>query len=76
MPIVNQIITFTFINIIAIFCVIFGSIGLISQWRIKRFITYSAISHVGFILFAYISSSWDYYFYYIFIYGITNLLIL
>ena len=75
MPIINQIITFTFINIIAIFCVIIGSIGLISQWRIKRFLTYSAISHIGFILFAYITYSWDYYFYYIFIYGLTNLLI-
>lgn len=75
MPIINQIITFTFINCIAILCVVIGSIGLIYQWRIKRLLTYSAISHIGFILFAYISSSWDYYFYYIFIYGITNLLI-
>lgn len=75
MPIINQILTFTFINCIAMLCLIIGSIGLISQWRIKRLITYSAISHIGFLLFAYISSSWDYYFYYIFIYGITNLLI-
>lgn len=76
MPIISKIITFSFINSIAIFSIIIGSIGLISQWKIKRFLTYSAISHIGFILFAYISYSWDYYFYYIFIYGFTNLIIL
>ena len=43
------------IYIIAIISIIIGSIGLGSQWRIKRFITYSAISHLGFILIAYIS---------------------
>lgn len=73
--IINHIITFTFINIIAIICVIIGSIGLSSQWRIKRFLTYSAISHLGFILLAYISFSWDSYFYYLYFYGITNLII-
>lgn len=75
MPILNHIITFTFINIFAIFSIIIGSLGLSSQWKIKRFMTYSAISHIGFILFAFISSSWDYFFYYIFIYGISNLLL-
>lgn len=29
---------------------IVGSIGLCGQWRIKRFIAYSAISHLGFLL--------------------------
>lgn len=76
MPIIGikDTITFTFINCIAIMCIIIGSIGLNSQWRIKRFITYSTISHLGFIQLAYISYSWDSYFNYIYIYGITNLL--
>lgn len=78
MPIIGikDTITFTFINCIAIMCIIIGSIGLNSQWRIKRFITYSTISHLGFIQLAYISYSWDSYFNYIYIYGITNLLFL
>lgn len=62
------------IYIIAIISIIIGSIGLGSQWRIKRFITYSAISHLGFILIAYISFTQEGYQYYLFIYGITNIL--
>ena len=34
-----------FIVFVAILSLFIGSIGLGSQWRIKRFITYSAISH-------------------------------
>lgn len=62
------------IYIIAIISIIVGSIGLGSQWRIKRFITYSAISHLGFLLIAYVSFTQDSYQYYLFIYGITNIL--
>jgi NADH:ubiquinone oxidoreductase subunit 2 (subunit N) len=51
-----------------------GSIGLGSQWRIKRFITFSAISHLGFIILAYISFSNFSYIYYIVIYAITSVL--
>jgi NADH-quinone oxidoreductase subunit N len=45
------------IYVVAILSIIIGSIGLGSQWRIKRFITYSAIAHLGFILLAYVSFS-------------------
>jgi NADH:ubiquinone oxidoreductase subunit 2 (subunit N) len=31
---------------------IVGSVGLGGQWRIKRFLAYSAISHLGFLLIA------------------------
>lgn len=61
----------TFLSVLALISIFMGSIGLGSQWRIKRFITYSAIAHLGFILFA---SHIDSYLYYIFIYGITNII--
>ena len=64
-----------FLSIIAIFSILVGSIGLASQWRIKRFITYSAISNIGFLLLAYKYISFDSYILYYFIYGITNILI-
>jgi NADH-quinone oxidoreductase subunit N len=35
-----------------LFSLIVGSLGLGAQWRIKRFLAYSAISHLGFILLA------------------------
>jgi NADH-quinone oxidoreductase subunit N len=35
-----------------ILSLIVGSLGLGAQWRIKRFLAYSAISHLGFILLA------------------------
>lgn len=33
-----------------ILSIIIGSLGLASQWRILRFLAYSAISHIGFLL--------------------------
>ena len=51
---------------------IIGSIGLGGQYRIKRFLAYSAISHLGFQILAQYSMQLDSYMYYIFIYGITS----
>jgi NADH:ubiquinone oxidoreductase subunit 2 (subunit N) len=33
---------------IAILSIIIGALGLSNQWRIKRFLAYSSISHIGF----------------------------
>jgi NADH:ubiquinone oxidoreductase subunit 2 (subunit N) len=44
---------FTMLFLISgILSLIIGSIALFSQWNIKRFIAYSSISHVGFLLLA------------------------
>jgi NADH:ubiquinone oxidoreductase subunit 2 (subunit N) len=51
---------------------IVGSVGLGSQWRIKRFLAYSAISHLGFLLLALSSLQFDSFLYYLVIYGITS----
>ena len=63
-----------FIGIIAIISILVGSFGLGSQFRIKRFIAYSAISHLGFMLFAYISFNISFYFSSSILSAITNLL--
>jgi len=52
---------------------IIGSLGLGSQYRIKRFLAYSAISHLGFLILALYSMQLDSYIYYIIIYGFTSL---
>jgi len=52
-----------------------GSIGLSSQWRLKRFLAYSAISNLGFILLTLGTFQLDGYLYYITIYAITILVI-
>ncbi len=70
-PMFQQIDTFWFI--IGSLSLIIGSIGLGSQWKIKRFIAYSAISHLGFILLSFITMSFDSFFYYIQIYGINSI---
>ena len=51
---------------------IVGSIGLSGQWRIKRFLAYSAISHLGFLLLALSSLQFDAFLYYLIIYGLTS----
>lgn len=50
---------------------IIGSLALNNQWMIKRFLAYSGISHVGFMLLALYSLDLQSYIFYIFIYGIT-----
>ncbi len=56
---------------------IIGSISLGSQFKMKRFLAYSSISHLGLLLLILGSTtnSLDSYFYYIFIYGLTAFLI-
>lgn len=49
-----------------------GSIALNNQWYIKKFFTYSGISHIGFILLALTTTSKDSYIFYIIIYSITT----
>ncbi len=61
-----------FYQIIAIISVIIGSITLSSQWKIKRFLAYSAIAHIGFLQIAYITISPIIYFNYIIIYMLTS----
>ena len=61
--------------ITGVLSLIVGSVGLSAQWRIKRFLAYSAISHLGFLLLAYASpqSGLDSFIYYLVIYGLTSL---
>ncbi len=62
----------SFYQAIAIISVIIGSIALGSQWKIKRFLAYSAISHVGFLQIAYITISPVAYLNYLIIYMLTS----
>lgn len=61
-----------FIIILGIFSIIIGSILIISQYNIIRLLTYSSISHIGFLILQYEYT----YFYYLYIYTITSFLIL
>ena len=52
---------------------IIGSCALVQQWKIKRFLAYSGISHIGFILLAlYCYDLYSYIIYFI-IYAITTI---
>lgn len=59
---------------IGIISLIIGSIGLGEQWKVFRFIAYSAISHLGFQILSIITESPEGAIYYLFIYGINSLL--
>lgn len=52
-----------------------GSIGLGSQWRIKRFLAFSAIAHVGFQYQTYSTNDLSSFIFYLIIYGINSFLI-
>jgi len=54
---------------------IVGSIGLGSQFKIKRFLTYSSISHLGFLILALTSLQFDAFIYYAIIYFLNSLTI-
>ncbi len=54
---------------------IVGSIGLGSQFKTKRFLTYSSISHLGFMLLALTSLQMDSFFQYGFIYFLNSITI-
>ena len=56
-----------------ILSLIIGSCALFSQYNIKRFLAYSSISHLGFILLALYSYDYHSYLIYIFIYGISTI---
>jgi NADH-ubiquinone oxidoreductase chain 2 len=57
--------------LVGIISLLVGSIGLGTQFRIKRFLAYSAISHLGFLMFAITFN--DAYFFYLIIYTLTSL---
>ncbi len=61
-------------KIIGIISLIIGSVGLSTQWKIKRFIAYSAISHIGIQILAQITQSIESFKYYIYIYGLQNII--
>lgn len=64
----------TSIGIVGIISLV-GSLGLSSQWRLKRFLAYSAISNLGFILLTLGTFKLDSYLYYITIYAITLIIL-
>jgi len=51
---------------------IVGSVGLGGQWRIQRFLAYSAISHLGFLFLALSCLQFNCFLYYLVIYGLTS----
>ena len=57
--------------IIAILSIIIGSLGAFNQSKIKRFLAYSGIAHIGFILLSIIFYSYDICLLYLFIYIIS-----
>lgn len=67
--------TLNLIIFTAIISMIVGSIGLGSQLKIKRFLTYSSISHLGFMLLALASLQIDSFFQYAFIYFLNSITI-
>ena len=58
---------------VGITSLIIGALGLNSQWRIKRFLAYSSISHVGFILLGLYCNEYTAFLNYSFIYLITTI---
>ena len=52
---------------------IIGSISLWGSWKIKRFLAFSSISHIGFILLALYCNDLNSYIIYLFVYIITTL---
>nr|QCQ69082.1 NADH dehydrogenase subunit 2 [Synchytrium taraxaci] len=62
-----------FILFIANISILVGSIGLSSQWRIKRFLAYSAISNIGFLLLALVCAPLELYVSYLIIYALTSI---
>lgn len=62
-----------FILISGLLSIIFGSIALYYQWNLKRFLAYSSISHIGYILLGLYCNSFESYTIYIIIYLLTTL---
>lgn len=74
LPIFSTFYLETTLCIFATLSLLVGSIGLGSQFKIRRFLAYSSISHMGYLILAYLYSSTSFT-YYLTIYVITTLLI-
>ena len=57
------------ILILGLISIIIGAIGLSHQYQIRRFLTYSSINHLGFILIIYSLNNNSIMLYYIIIYN-------
>ena len=62
-----------FILISGLLSITLGSIALYNQWNLKRFLAYSSISHIGYILLGLYCNSIESYIIYIVIYLLTTL---
>jgi NADH-ubiquinone oxidoreductase chain 2 len=67
--------SYSILSCTAILSILIGSIGLISQLRIKRFLAYSGISHLGFILIAIYCNDQSAYLIYTLVYAASSVLI-
>lgn len=57
----------------ALSSLIFGSLSLFSQIYLKRFLAFSSLSHLGFLFFGLYSLDFYSFFFYLFVYILTNL---
>lgn len=73
LPFYNILSINNFILISGLLSIILGSIALYNQWNLKRFLAYSSISHIGYILLALYCNSIESYIIYIIIYLLTTL---
>jgi NADH:ubiquinone oxidoreductase subunit 2 (subunit N) len=72
-PIITGSLMQTTFAIIGVITLLVGSIGIATQWRIVRFISYSAITNLGFLLLTVTTTDETVYMYYIAIYALTNI---
>jgi len=63
---------FPIIGMIGACSLLSGAVGLGGQWRIRRIIAYSAISHTGFII---ISPTGSVFAFYVLLYALTSLML-
>jgi NADH-quinone oxidoreductase subunit N len=69
----NFILILSFIGLTGILSIIVGSLALNAQYSFKRFLAYSGISHLGFLLLAFFSLDYSSFFYYLIIYSFSLL---
>lgn len=72
--ILNFSFSFIFLFFISFFSVALGFLGAMQQFNIKRFLAYTSINQLGFLLFCFIcnSGNWSYVFIYLFLYCIIQ----
>nr|WKF48286.1 NADH dehydrogenase subunit 2 [Synchytrium endobioticum] len=63
----------SFILFIGLLSILIGSLGLSNQWRIKRFLAYSAITNIGFLLLALGTNQLDNFVHYFVVYALTSI---